>query len=174
MLDPGQLRAWVVRPTLEGLGLWSPAAENLVMGTAAQESLLVYIDQKERRGRRPRIGPGLGLWQMEAPTHDDHWRWLRERPALARKVLEVSSLRTPDASPFRVDAAALVYNLRYGAAMCRIHYRRRPEPLPPADDVEALARYWKAHYNTRLGAGTPEQFVRNYTKVRHIDEELSP
>jgi hypothetical protein len=88
MLDPEQLRIFVVRPTLEALDLWSQAAENLVIGTAAQESHLTYIDQKEPAGRRPRIGPGLGLWQMEAATHDDIWHnWLTAKPAIGVRVL---------------------------------------------------------------------------------------
>lgn len=166
MLDPEQLRLFVVRPTLQGIDLWSEAAENLVMGTAAQESLLVYIDQKEPRGRRPQIGPGLGLWQMEAATHDDIWQnWLMHRTPLARAVLNTCEVRTSAAAPFDVPALTLVYNLRYGAAMCRIHYRRVPESLPAADDVEGMARYWKRYYNTALGKGTPAQFVSNYGKV---------
>jgi hypothetical protein len=165
MIDPEQLRIFVVRPTLEGLGLWTEAAENLVMGTAAQESHLTYIDQKEPSGRRPRIGPGLGLWQMEGPTHDDIWtNYLRPRPALARTLLDVTGVRTADAAPFSVGAGVLVYNLRYGAAMCRIHYRRVQAPLPGANDIAGLAGYWKAHYNTRLGAGRPEQFTANYAR----------
>lgn len=165
MLDPEQLRIFVVRPTLEALDLWSQAAENLVIGTAAQESHLTYIDQKEPAGRRPQIGPGLGLWQMEAATHDDIWRnWLTARPAIGKRVLEVACVWTRAAALFSVDPGVLVYNLRYGAAMCRIHYRRRPEPLPAADDVAGLADYWKRHYNTSAGAGRIEQFTANYRR----------
>lgn len=165
MLDPEQLRIFVVRPTLEELGLWTQAAENLVMGTAAQESHLTYIDQKEPAGRRPRIGPGLGLWQMEAATHNDIWQnWLAHKPGLGVRILQVANVWTKAASPFSVDPGVLVYNLRYGAAMCRIHYRRRPEPLPAANDLAGLADYWKRHYNTRAGAGRPEQFVANYRR----------
>ena len=47
----------------------------------------------------------------------------------------------------------------YACAMCRIHYQRVREPLPDADDLEGQAAYWKAHYNTPLGAGTVEHFI---------------
>jgi hypothetical protein len=43
-------------------------------------------------------------------------------------------------------------NLAHATAMCRVHDRRAPEPLPPAGDLEAQAAYWKAHYNTAAGA----------------------
>jgi hypothetical protein len=49
------LRQYVIRPTLQRLGLWSLAAENLLLGTAAQESKLgYYLHQLE--------GPALGLY----------------------------------------------------------------------------------------------------------------
>ena len=51
--------------------------------------------------------------------------------------------------------------------MARVHYLRVPQPLPAADDIDGLARYWKAHWNTREGAGTPERFVESYRN--HVD-----
>lgn len=72
MIDPRQLRDLIVRPVPEQLDLYSPAAEQLVMGTAAQESRLVYIRQhlgEDKHGR------GRGLWQIE-PAED-----LRRREA---------------------------------------------------------------------------------------------
>jgi len=38
------------------------------------------------------------------------------------------------------------------------------ESLPPYNDIPALARYWKQHYNTPEGKGTEEEFVKNYQK----------
>lgn len=56
----------------------------------------------------------------------------------------------------------MTWNLRFATAMARIHYWRVPEPLPDADDIDGLARYWKQHYNAPLGHGTAEQFAENY------------
>ena len=50
-LNPQQLRDLVIRPTLKRLGLWSTAAEELVLGTGIQESGLQYLQQ---------LGAGLG------------------------------------------------------------------------------------------------------------------
>ncbi len=48
--------------------------------------------------------------------------------------------------------------------MARVHYLRVPEPLPAPGDIEGLARYWKAHFNTPAGAGTPAGFVANWRR----------
>ena len=45
--------------------------------------------------------------------------------------------------------------------MIRLHYYRVPQPLPDADLLQ-VAAYWKRHYNTTLGKGTINQFMRNY------------
>ena len=63
----------------------------------------------------------------------------------------------------------LAGNLYYATAMARIHYLRRPERLPSAMDVEGLAQYWKDHYNTYLGAGTPEKAVKMYYQYAVVD-----
>jgi len=153
-LSPDHLRQLVVRPALVQLDLWSRAAENLVMGTAAQESGMRYLKQLG--------GPAIGLWQMEPATYNDIWeRWLSKNPAIEERVLQLVSFK--NAIKSRTPAVTEMYgNLPYAAAMCRIFYRRIPAPLPAADDVEGLADYWKQHYNSILGAGKPEQFVRNY------------
>ena len=153
-MDAAQLRRHIVRPSLELLEAWSPAAEALVMGTAAQESRLRYVHQLGD-------GPALGLWQMEPATYRDIWEnYLAYRPALARRICIIS-----DTGPGRPPASRLVWDLQLGAIMCRVHYRRRPEPLPDPADVWALAAYWKQHYNTPQGKGTEAEFVRHFSLV---------
>jgi len=156
MVDPKQFRFLVIRPALEEIGLWSQSAENLVIGTASQESGLRYIHQLEN-------GPAKGFFQMEPDTHDDIWRnWLEYREDIRISILDLSLLTNPNEIP---DPDQMVHNLRYAAAMCRVHYRRKPGSLPAEDDVEGMAEYWKEHYNTHLGAGEPEEFVENYALV---------
>jgi hypothetical protein len=46
--------------------------------------------------------------------------------------------------------------------MARVHYLRRPEPIPT--DLTGQAEYWKKWYNTYLGAGTVEEYIENYKK----------
>jgi hypothetical protein len=145
-MSPGDFRADVIRPTLDRLALWSESAEVLLLGTALTESGLVWLRQKGG-------GPALGVYQIEPATHDDVWaNYLAYRPGLRDRV---AALRASEPEP----AAQLITNLAYATAIARLIYRRRPEPLPPADDLAGLAAFWKAHYNTAGGAGTPDDFV---------------
>ncbi len=145
-LDLVQFREHVVVPALDYVGLYSKVAERLVVGTALVESYdLQYIQQLGN-------GPARGLFQMEPDTHEDIWgNYLRYRPDLADKVRALMQIG-------RDGLEQLYGNLDYQAAMCRVHYFRKSQPLPDEDDLEGLARYWKDHYNTRLGAGTIDGF----------------
>ena len=48
----------------------------------------------------------------------------------------------------------------YATTIARLIYWRVPRPLPAASDLEGLAAYWKAHYNTAAGRGTVEHFLK--------------
>lgn len=153
-MDAKQLRHFIVKPTLLELGMHSLAAENLVMGTAAQESRLLYIHQLGS-------GPALSLFQMEPNTYDDIWtNYLEYKEDLAETILNAVEV---DQIP---KAERMLWDLKLSAIMCRVHYRRVPKVLPAADNIPALAQYWKTHYNTELGAGTVEEFIRNYDLVK--------
>lgn len=149
MLNVDQFRRLVVRPVLHHLALWSASAENLLVGTAVQESGLRFLAQRN-------YGPARGVFQIEPATETDlHENFLRFRAELKAKVC---ALRATE--PTRTEQ--LVCNLSYAAAVARLIYLRSAEPLPDADDVEALARYWKKHFNTDKGKGTVSAFVHNY------------
>ncbi len=153
MLDIPQFRDNIVRPVLRAIRGEGRAAENLVLGTALQESNLRYL-------RQLGAGPARGIYQMEPATHDDIWdNYLRYRAEL-RDV--VSEFEVPGQD--RHDQ--LVWNLDYATVMCRVHYRRVLEPLPGGDDIRGLAAYWKQHYHTPLGRGTVDEFVEKF--LRHV------
>lgn len=155
-INKDQLRQLIIRPTLEYLDLWSEAAENLLMGTAAQESQLgTYIHQLGK-------GPALGIYQMEPATHHDiYLNYLKFNYKLS---MQVGNLIVGIPFPGYDDPEEMIGNLYYATAMCRVHYLRVPKPLPGADDLDALAAYWKKYYNTPLGKGTAEEFISNYKK----------
>lgn len=70
---------WLIQRATISLGLWSQAAEDLLLGTAIQESGLVHVRQVG--------GPALGYWQMEPATHDDIWAsFVQHRPELRRAL----------------------------------------------------------------------------------------
>lgn len=148
MLDKRQFLDHVIRPILDWLSTEIPhttAAEQLLMGTALQESGLTYLCQIGG-------GPALGLFQMEPATHDDIWdNFLEYRPGLLNLMGQS-------------DSSVLVHDLHYAACMARIHYWRRPEPLPAENDFPAQAAYWKDHYNTAEGHGSVSQYLKIFTQ----------
>lgn len=159
-MDAKQLREYVVIPSLMYLSpeiLFTTNVVELIMGTGAVESRLQYIDQLEAGP-----GPAYGLFQMEAPTHDDIWQnfLIFNRP-LAAKVAARSITGV-----FSVDAALeMAGNLYYATLMVRCHYRRVKEALPIAGDIAGLARYWKRYYNTPKGAGKEADFIKAYKEL---------
>lgn len=149
MIDKDQFRQYVIRAPLQAVNLWSLAAEELLMGTAAQESQLgTYIKQLGS-------GPALGVFQMEPATHADiHNNFLAYQTRLVKRVGSFVTYKAED----------MVTDLRHAVVMARLQYYRRPEPLPDATDIDGQARYWKQHYNTPLGKGTVEEYLRNYQR----------
>lgn len=161
MLDPKQLRDFVIYPVLDTLALHKndderESAMQLLLGTAMQESKLTYLHQLGG-------GPALGLWQMEPATKDDILRWIKwEETNPAHSHLHETISELIGSLPLVDD---LVGNLYYACAMCRVHYYRVPEKLPRAYDFVGHAEYWKKYYNTPLGAGTISQYLENWGVV---------
>lgn len=162
MLNVEEFRTLVVRPTIAGLDMHSQAAENLLVGTAVQESGLRHLIQ---RGG----GPALGLYQMEPATYRDIFDYIERKGqtfinriflgagAQSYERYSMESFRSGRETPMD-----MTWNLRFATVMARVHYWRVSEPLPDADDIEGLGRYWKQYYNTPQGHGTVDQFVENY------------
>lgn len=146
-LDVDQFLNYVIRPANRAFGLTSVAAEELMLGTALQESNLTYLAQLGN-------GPALGVFQMEPNTHDDIWEnFLIYRPQLVEHMDYITVTRSP---------GIMASNMLYAAAMCRMHYYRVKAALPQAGDINAQAAYWKEYYNTPLGAGTVEEYIHNW------------
>ena len=149
-LNVKQFKDSVIHPTLFTLDreiTWSASAMNLLLGTAIQESRLTYLKQIGS-------GPALGIYQMEPSTHDDIWEnFLAYRDDLSSLIEKSFRIR---------NSEALVWDMGYATAMARVHYYRVPEALPDEGDVSKLATYWKRHYNTSEGRGTPLEFMEKY------------
>ena len=150
MLNVKQFRQLIIKPTLEPLGLWSQIVENLLVGTALQESQLHWLAQEN--------GPALGVYQIEPKTHD----WLKAKihdHVLYPRIITICGLcYLPN------DPSALCWNLRYATVVCRFRYLEIPESLPETNNIEKIAEYYKKYYNTEAGAATAEEFVNNYNK----------
>lgn len=149
MITLADFRTTIVRPALDAIGLGGAAAEQLLIGTAIQESGLLARDQ---RGG----GPAHGLWQMERATFNYVvLDYLPNHPDLMAKVMTLAPA-----------GAALEFDLiedhdRLACALARVRYLPAKPPLPAAGDLAGQAAYWKSVYNSVLGAGTTDEYVRN-------------
>lgn len=138
-----QLRHKLIRPILQAYDLWSPSAEELLLGTAAKESCCgKYLIQMGG-------GPALGLYQMEPFTYKDVFNLIVPR-------INTLDFKIPN------DAGALIWDMRLSTVMCRLQYWRFSESLPKYNDIKGLAKYWKKYYNTEKGKGTIDEFVQAY------------
>ena len=157
MLDISQLRTYVIRPTLQFMGMWTQVGEDLVTGTAIQESKATYLHQLG-------AGPALGIFQMEVATHDDCWtNFINFRSDIKDKLVQLV-MNGGNCPMFQIPAQEMTGNLFYAAAMCRIRYKRAPAGFPQPGDIQGLADYWKQWYNTPQGAGTADEFLNNYNQ----------
>ncbi len=135
--DCEQFRNLISR-VLEEYSLHSPAAANLLLGTAAAESDFgTYIRQVN--------GPARGIFQMELGT----FLWLQ---AVYGKRYSIAVHQFEE----------IEWDLKLAILFARLRYRVIPSPLPEAYDLLGLANYWKKYYNTYLGAGTVQDFLDKY------------
>lgn len=156
-LSAKDLREYIVRPVLQYLDPeipYSKAAEDLLMGTAAQESRLMYLDQLT-----PGPGPAYGLFQMEKATADWLWNdYIQKDPILKGKFESLLA----DHPVSRMDQMRC--NMMFAAAMARMRYKVIKEPIPASGSLEDLAAYYKKYYNTYKGKATVGEFIQNYKK----------
>ena len=151
-----ELRILVIRPTLQHLGeigVQVDAAENLLLGTAAQESGLGFHLKLSRT-------QGLGIYRISPRTHTNIWdKYLVDSPELASAVRGLASQQEFLSNPH----AELATNLSYATAIAWMVFKRADKALPAANDVQGLGEYLALHYHHRPKASA-EEFVRNYKR----------
>ena len=133
-----ELRLLVIRPTLKHLDLWSPTAENLLLGTAAQESGLGYFLQTNNHR-------ALGIYQITPRMHRVIWdKFLAHQPELASKVRGLASQREFLQHPH----AELTTNLAYATAVAMMVYLRAGRTLPEdcSNDPQGTVAEFVNHY----------------------------
>lgn len=158
------LRELVVRPTLLLLDEWSPAAENLLLGTAAQESQLGF------RMHTNQI-KGAGLYRISEMTHIQVWdEFLVKDPELASRVRGLASQQQFLKFPHR----ELITNLSYATGIAWMIYKRNAIQLPAENNLNGLANCWQTFYASRntaqhkllcLPSLDTEKFISNYRKL---------
>ncbi|SDK69247.1 hypothetical protein [Microbulbifer yueqingensis] len=155
-----ELRLLVIRPTLKHLRAWSAGMEDLLLGTAAQESQLGF---HLKLGRRH----GLGLYQILPHTHREIWdRYLIDHPALASKVRGLASQRDFLEHPH----SELTTNLRYATAIAWLIYRAAGIERIEEGNIRAMARIWHRHFHHGPVARARD-FVRSYNRM--VKDEIT-
>ncbi len=130
---------------LKELDMYSKEAVDLIVATGKAETGYRHLEQMGG-------GPALGFFQIEKNTIDDVLKnYAGYRPHIMNALLEFG-LKQGDVY------FSVVSNIALQIAFCRICYWRVPEPIPK--NLEAMANYWKEHYNTKGGKGTVEHFLK--------------
>jgi len=152
-----ELRQHVIRPTLIYLGRHSPAAEAILLGTAAcQSSLGSALDDRH----------GHGLYRIAETRHQQLWDLhLARDPDLASQVRGLASQHAFLAAPH----LELTVNLRYATAIAWMLIEAHGTALPDAEDLLGLACVWRQVFQPR---GRSREFVEawrrcigNYSQV---------
>lgn len=151
MLDINQFRKLIVVPTLTKLDMYSKNAEELLVFTCATESKGgTYIKQI--------TGPALGIFQIEPASYADVWEFIKRQSGLMTKIaIRFNVSAVP-------EATRMIYDLEFATMMARVFYRRFKEPIPDANDVNAIWAYYKKYYNTELGKATQKESIEAYKK----------
>ena len=151
-IDAEDFRTCVIRPTLQKLDISSPAAELLLLGTAAAESSIGSFLKSE--GQKT-----AGVYRMHGLTHRHIWDdYLAGHPDLASAIRGIASQREFLVQPH----AELTTNLSYATAITWVAYARNAQfSLPSHPTPLYLAKLWKTFYHTRSDLEI-EHFLERY------------
>ncbi|NQY02873.1 MAG: hypothetical protein HRT76_06365 [Halieaceae bacterium] len=106
------LRDHVIRPTLEYLGAWTPAIEDVLLDAAVNAPELGLFSARNE---------GLGLFHITAAQHRDIWdRYLAFKPDIASRVRGLASQRAFLSDP----DSELQTNLSYCTAIAWLMHQR--------------------------------------------------
>lgn len=173
MINPIHMRDRVIIPTLRHIGLYSRAAERLLLCTFYHESTVGNATALQQTK-----GPALGVFQIEPETHKDNFEHFLNYPKNAElrvKVLELASTISKSYDEKGTAAVAdyeLVFNLAYATAQARIKYWRVREPLPQEWDVNGLAEYWFRYYCS-CNKKSLTDFKNSVWRLRNVMDELA-
>lgn len=141
--------------------LYSANAYNLLLGTIAQESNYKYVKQLDN-------GPARSYFQIEPATASDILvNYVIYRTDLFNILNRISKLKINDFTNLNKIGEELLNNFQFATFIARLCYYRRSFNFF-SGDVRELALIWKKYYNTIHGAGTIEEFIKNYKKYVDI------
>ena len=138
---------FVISHTLQILGAYSKAAENLLLITINLQS----------NDTTPGDSSGLGIYKIGADTHLHLWDdYLAFNPDLASTVRGLASQQTFLQKPH----LELITNQAYATAIAWMIYQRSELILPSANNVTQLTACWAKHFATRAEQKTVKKAAR--------------
>lgn len=137
----------IIHKVLTDLNMHSEEACDLVYRTGMAESGYRALAQMG--------GPAISYFQLEPDTINDVIEnYLYYRKPLMDKLVKMG-LDESDPN------WSVMTNIAVATAFCRLKYRRDSEPIPK--NLKQQAQYWKRVYNSELGKGTIEHFIKANT-----------
>ena len=118
-------------------------AHLLLYETAKAETGLGSIEDKT-------VGAGIGICQFDKLPFDD----LKKRSLTYKDKI----LKDLGVDISLVEWEHLRYNSFLSLLFCRLQYKPFNEEIPI--DLASRAKYWKKYYNTELGKGTIEHYMK--------------
>ena len=133
--------------TLHKMDMYSKDALAMVMRTGMAETGFRHLKQMGD-------GPALGFFQVEPKTiMDTMENYVKYRPKIQDSLYKLGYIENDVV--YRVMS-----NIALQVAFCRLKYRRDRFALPKRTDLNGQAEYWKRVYNSTLGKGTIEHFIK--------------
>lgn len=148
-----ELLELVIRPTLKALGICKPAAEKLMLGTAAVQSNLGFVLQSHQ---------GMGIFGIDTHRHREIWdKYLAFNEDLASTVRGLASqhdfLKAPDTE--------LISNLKYSTAIAWMVYQQAGVDLSQLKTPQDLADCWYQVFTENSEHQSPAKFLTQYKNI---------
>jgi len=147
---------------------YGEAVARLLMGTAATESHLTA--RRQGNFSFATDAGAWGLWQTEQGSVGDNVKMLTARPELRARAAAFLYGEQGDEEMeglLQVGTHGLLRMIhswdRLAVLHARLHYFHKSAPVP--GDLEGQAAYYKRHYNTAAGKGSPEKYIADWRRL---------
>lgn len=148
-----ELLELIIRPTLHRLGVCAPAAEKLLLGTAAVQSNLGFFLKSHQ---------GIGMFGIDTKRHQDIWdKFLAFDEDLASEIRGFASQHEFLKAPH----AELACNLRYATAIAWMIYKEANIDLGALKTDQDLAECWYKVFAKEPANQSPEDFLIQYQNI---------
>lgn len=135
-----EIRKYIIDPVLAECGWADDSSRILIYGTGYVETAYAAIMQIGAP-----VNGGVGFYQCQPSDYDDISVWLKNNSF--NRTLLANILNACDYSFLPHGVSAIIRNIAFATLICRVHYHRMPELLPPSTDAKGFAEYHKKFYN---------------------------